>query len=420
MARNIIDIGVEGNDGTGDSIRESFRKTNENFRELYAVFGIGGQISFANLDDVPDEYTDQANKIVAVNSAETGLEYLELVSDGAVTGDPLDDTIKFNVTLSGKLLIQAGRTKTSNDPDPELGGHLNADEYAIGNLTINDTVASQFASKYGGNYTVHDLVPDKKYTDARYAKATEPGKMGGVRSEPADASEYTLTATATTSTQDLQIANHGLDHASNGVEYKYSSTTSAPTGLTNNTNYFVRVINNSAIALYPTKADALANTNKINITTALQTGTHTLVDQTYDATLEGFWLKNEVLPRQSVVRRQGDKMAGPLFASDHPGALAGTTPLAEDDLQVATKLYVDNAETTTASNLYVSTLGNDNFTVTAPSKAGRSPSYAFKTIGAAARKAEEIQIASKFELGNYAQTITTDEFTVPTSNSGGD
>ena len=35
MARNIIDIGVEGNDGTGDSIRESFRKTNENFRELY-------------------------------------------------------------------------------------------------------------------------------------------------------------------------------------------------------------------------------------------------------------------------------------------------------------------------------------------------------------------------------------------------
>ena len=39
MARQVVDIGVEGNDGTGDSIRESFRKTNENFRELYAVFG---------------------------------------------------------------------------------------------------------------------------------------------------------------------------------------------------------------------------------------------------------------------------------------------------------------------------------------------------------------------------------------------
>ena len=50
MAREIIDIGVEGNDGTGDSLRESFRKSNENFQELYAVFGIGGQINFRSLN----------------------------------------------------------------------------------------------------------------------------------------------------------------------------------------------------------------------------------------------------------------------------------------------------------------------------------------------------------------------------------
>ena len=48
MAKQDINIGVEGNDGTGDSIRESFRKTNENFQELYAVFGAGGTISFTN------------------------------------------------------------------------------------------------------------------------------------------------------------------------------------------------------------------------------------------------------------------------------------------------------------------------------------------------------------------------------------
>ena len=28
MARQEVDIGIEGNDGTGDSIRESFRKVN--------------------------------------------------------------------------------------------------------------------------------------------------------------------------------------------------------------------------------------------------------------------------------------------------------------------------------------------------------------------------------------------------------
>ena len=38
MAKQDVNIGVEGNDGTGDSIRESFRKVNENFQELYAVF----------------------------------------------------------------------------------------------------------------------------------------------------------------------------------------------------------------------------------------------------------------------------------------------------------------------------------------------------------------------------------------------
>ena len=54
MAYQNINIGVEGNDGTGDSIRDAFRKANENFTELYAVFGAGGQIAFTSLSDTPD------------------------------------------------------------------------------------------------------------------------------------------------------------------------------------------------------------------------------------------------------------------------------------------------------------------------------------------------------------------------------
>ena len=34
MAKQIINVGIEGNDGTGDSIRDAFRKSNENFTEL--------------------------------------------------------------------------------------------------------------------------------------------------------------------------------------------------------------------------------------------------------------------------------------------------------------------------------------------------------------------------------------------------
>jgi len=53
MTQQIIDIGIQGNDGTGDSIRESFNKVNSNFNELYAVFGLGGSISFGKLADAP-------------------------------------------------------------------------------------------------------------------------------------------------------------------------------------------------------------------------------------------------------------------------------------------------------------------------------------------------------------------------------
>ena len=64
MARRDINIGVEGNDGTGDSIRSSFNKVNENFVELYAVFGLGGRINFTSLNDTPDRLTPTAIPIV--------------------------------------------------------------------------------------------------------------------------------------------------------------------------------------------------------------------------------------------------------------------------------------------------------------------------------------------------------------------
>jgi len=72
MARREVNIGVEGNDATGDSIRESFRKVNENFQEIYAIFGAGGSISFTALSDTPD--TLLPNTIPLVNDAGSQLQ----------------------------------------------------------------------------------------------------------------------------------------------------------------------------------------------------------------------------------------------------------------------------------------------------------------------------------------------------------
>ena len=100
MAKQQIDIGIEGNDGTGDSIRESFRKVNENFQELYAVFGIGGQISFTDLNDTPNTYEGNENKVPLVKSDGSGLNLLELASDNSLDGTP--DTIGFDFTVLGE------------------------------------------------------------------------------------------------------------------------------------------------------------------------------------------------------------------------------------------------------------------------------------------------------------------------------
>ena len=53
-------------------------------------------------------------------------------------------------------------------------------------------------------------------------------------------------------------------------------------------------------------------------------------------------------------------MTGNLFLSDHPGDLAGAgTPNRQDDLQAATKYYVDNTSYKPTKNLFVSTNGDD-------------------------------------------------------------
>jgi hypothetical protein len=112
MAKQDIDIGVEGNDGTGDSIRESFRKVNENFNELYAVFGAGGQISFTNLGDTPNQLLPR--KMLLVNDAATALEFIDLASDSILgTGQP--DSVLISYDIAGKIVLRTNFRSLASD-----------------------------------------------------------------------------------------------------------------------------------------------------------------------------------------------------------------------------------------------------------------------------------------------------------------
>jgi len=402
MARQDIDIGVSGNDGTGDSIRESFRKVNENFQELYAVFGIGGQISFTDLSDTPDNYEGQENKVPLVKSDGSGLALLELASDNSLDGSP--DTIGFDFTVDGKVILKQLVSRVANDPEPTLAGPLNAATQPIANVTVNQAAIDTFNSVHGTDLTVSDLVINKSFADRNYQEKEVAG--GGLRlgDEPADASGYTFTATDL-ELGNLEILNHGLSDAYIGAPFVFNSTGTDPFGVVTGGTYYLGIPDGDHISLYETAEDALDGTGRILL--AGGSGTFTITDGGYDEDLEGFWLSNVAIPRKSAVRRQGDSMTGALNLFDHPGDLRGKgLPNGPDDLQAATKLYVDNAAATSTVNLYVSTAGSDSQEFTPDGKEGRNPAYAYRTINAAAQKAEEIILSAPPEPGPYQQTMT--------------
>ena len=151
MARQEVDIGVEGNDGTGDSIRESFRKVNQNFTELYAIFGLGGTISFKSLDDTPDTYLGNEGSVPLVNSEATKISFYKFVSDSGtnntVVTEPSETTnsVYFEYedpdpafpNTSGTLKVTIVDPHLNRDPDPATTAPMSAGAAIAYNNTIN-------------------------------------------------------------------------------------------------------------------------------------------------------------------------------------------------------------------------------------------------------------------------------------------
>lgn len=162
MARKIIDIGVVGNDGTGDSIRDSFRKVNDNFRELYSSLGLGEKLTFIGLDDTPETYIGQENSVLTVNNTETGVAFKQLTEG---VGIVLDYT-----TNPNEIRINSEFSAVSGDPAPQLGGDLSA-FYGGQQHTIVDLPPYDFNSSPPGGPTDPREVVSKAYADSKISRA---------------------------------------------------------------------------------------------------------------------------------------------------------------------------------------------------------------------------------------------------------
>ena len=407
MAKQIVNIGIEGNDGTGDSIRDAFRKANENFTELYAVFGQGGQISFTTLSDTPDQLG--SNKIASSNADGTQLLMKTLQAGPGILVD---------VSNNDRITITNTGGNVSSDSNPGLGGPLNANGFGIANIGLTQQSVLDYNAVHGTNISLDDLVINKAYADRNYLKSSGGSGTAGqirIRTEPANANEYTKTITSFQN-GDAVVPAHGFDSGANGLPFVYSTTGSPAVNLSNGETVYIRVVDPNTFSFHSTVQQAQNDddSSRVKITVSGGTGTQAITDGAYDSSLAGFFLTTEAMPRDSIVRRQGDTMEGTLYLNDHPGDLAGQgTPNASDDLQAASKYYVDNTSYASTTNLFVSTAGDDSMTGVPADKVGRSEAYAYKTISAACRKAEELILTSPIEPGPYVQTITHSNYETP-------
>ena len=149
MTQQVINTGIQGNDGTGDSIRQSFNKVNANFSELYAIFGLGGKLGFSSLSDGA---TYTANQIITGNATGTSLVARTITnSDGNIT---------ITFTTSG-IDLKTTASRLINDPSPTLNQNMNAVSlYTIGNLQDpSSSLVTAFNNFYSGAPTTLGKLP---------------------------------------------------------------------------------------------------------------------------------------------------------------------------------------------------------------------------------------------------------------------
>jgi hypothetical protein len=148
MARQPIDIGIVGNDGTGDSIRDSFRKVNDNFKELYSSLGLGERLQFIGLSDTPNSYAegealiDEQNDsafttpVLTLKNTRDGIQFKKIIGGEGIEIDWDSDENQIAIVNSFKNIASFW----SAQPNQNLGGDLSAragdNQYRIRDLPV--------------------------------------------------------------------------------------------------------------------------------------------------------------------------------------------------------------------------------------------------------------------------------------------
>ena len=398
MSQLIVNVGIQGNDGTGDSIRESFTKINENFTELYAVFGEGGQIKFGNLADAPGT---QAYSIT--NIASTGSQV----------------TITFNNPSLSLIPFTTGQNVVIAGCSPSIYNGT----YVV---TSRTTSTVTYTSSATGVATTKGSISNPSYQANQVIMANTTGS-GLTARTVRGGQNITITTTnnselliSSTTGQLVNDASPTLSYYMNANGFNIGRLADPSQTEVDRFNAIYGTLNpplrttldQMAVTVGYAKANFLSiNSITGTVASALKVRgeptTPQIDDVDYDPTLQGNYVATEAIQRKHAVRRDGDNMTGALTLYDHPSPLQGYgTPNGTDDLQAATKFYVDNSTYYSGVNLYVSATKGDDLQRNTPiGREGRAWQYAYKSVGAAALRAQTLVSLASLEPGPYRQTI---------------
>lgn len=102
--KQIINVGNQSNDGTGDTIRDAFAKVNGNFDDLYNVAGLGDGLRFIKLREAPAIL--EANTVLGINTSATKIVQRTVVASTGIS-----------VTITdGNIIIANTATSLAIDP----------------------------------------------------------------------------------------------------------------------------------------------------------------------------------------------------------------------------------------------------------------------------------------------------------------
>jgi hypothetical protein len=343
MARKDINIGLTGNDGTGDSIRDAFSKVNANFQELYASQGLEEGLTFENLVDVVKPL--RPNGVLSLNNLGNNVISKELVGGNNIVVD--------NATDPSKIILNLAGISLSQDPTPTLSNTLNAGGFRIS--SIGQPVEDQDAAT-------------RRWVYQNFLNRDNEDLTGTVNS-----------VTGSTMRSNFRIV---------------------PTPDNGNPN-----VGDQNLVLIG--SDGVTPKNDVFLKFQAVDPAHAVRKDYADSkiSLEGTFAKD---PATGQPNQGFGIMTGPLILNDHPLPYTGLDrkPDSEGslfeqvDYRAATKGYVDSKSYSSPTNIYVSTIGNDDmwdFDNDRPnpeygypeSEIGRSWSKAFKSVRQAARYAKK-------------------------------